>query len=81
MLAATGAARYGSGAAPGAANDVVNVDSMDGPNSSSIELPAPRMMTPPQTEQRARTPVAGILVGSTRNTERHSGQETFTCPP
>ena len=52
-----------------------------GPNSSSIELPAPRMITPPHTEQRARRPVAGIFVGSTRNTERHSGQETFTSPP
>jgi hypothetical protein len=34
-------------------------------------------MTPPQTEQRARTPVAGTLAGSTRKMERHSGQVTF----
>jgi hypothetical protein len=52
-----------------------------GANSSSIELPAPIVMTPPQTEQRARRPNAGIFVGSTRNTDRHSGQETFTSPP
>jgi hypothetical protein len=35
-------------------------------------------ITPPHTLQRARTPVAGTLAGSTRNTERHSGQLTFT---
>ena len=40
----------------------------------------PMVITPPQTEQRARTPVGGILVGSTRNTERHSGHETFIDP-
>jgi hypothetical protein len=38
-------------------------------------------MTPPQTEQRARTPTVGTLDGSTRNTDRHSGHETFTTPP
>jgi len=50
-------------------------------NSSSIELPAPTAMTPPQTEQRARTPAAGIFDGSTRKTDRHSGHETFTYRP
>src|SRR5436305_1049634 len=49
----------------------------DGANSSSIELPAPTVMTPPHTEQRARMPAEGIFVGSTRKTERHSGHETF----
>ena len=34
-------------------------------------------MTPPQTEHRARTLAAGSLSGSTRKTERHSGQTTF----
>ena len=33
-------------------------------------------MTPPHTEQRARTPVAGTFAGSTRKTERQSGHET-----
>lgn len=41
-------------------------------------VPPLMAITPPQTEQRARTPVAGTLAGSTRNTERHSGQLTFT---
>src|SRR5437762_2936647 len=50
-------------------------------NSSSIDEPAEIEITPPHTEQRARTMVEGTLAGSTRNTERHSGQETFTCPP
>ena len=31
---------------------------------------------PPHTEQRARTPLAGTFAGSTRNTERQSGQPT-----
>ncbi len=49
-----------------------------GANSSSIGAPAPTMMTPPHTEQRARTPPDGTFAGSTRNTELHSGHETFT---
>jgi hypothetical protein len=35
------------------------------------------LITPPQTEHRARMPLAGTLLGSTRNTDRHSGQLTF----
>ncbi len=54
---------------------------VEGANSSSIELPAPTVITPPQTEQRARTPAEGTFAGSTRKTERHSGQETFNFPP
>ena len=53
----------------------------DGANSSSIEAPAPIIITAPHTEHRARTPDDGIRVGSTRNTDRHSGQLTFTAPP
>ena len=34
-------------------------------------------ITPPQTEQRARTPDGGTLDGSTRKIERQSGQLTF----
>ncbi len=34
-------------------------------------------MTPPQTEQRARTPEGGTFAGSTRKIERQSGQLTF----
>ena len=50
-------------------------------NSSSIDEPAEIVMTPPHTEQRARTVVEGTFAGSTRKIERHSGQETFTSPP
>ncbi len=54
-----------------------------GANSSWIELPppVPMVITPPQTAHRARTPDDGIFAGSTRKTDRHSGQETFTNPP
>jgi hypothetical protein len=38
-------------------------------------------ITPPQTEHRARTPPAGTRAGSTRKTDRHSPQATFTGPP
>jgi hypothetical protein len=39
-------------------------------------VPPAIAMTPPHTEHRARTPVAGTLAGSTRKTDRHSGHET-----
>ena len=45
--------------------------------SARPSAPAAMVMTPPHTEQRARIRAAGILDGSTRNTERHSGQATF----
>jgi hypothetical protein len=46
--------------------------------SSSPQLTAaPTGISPPQTEQRARIDTLVIFAGSTRNTERHSGQETF----
>lgn len=46
--------------------------------TSSPQLTAaPTGIRPPQTEQRARIDTLVILAGSTRNTERHSGQETF----
>jgi hypothetical protein len=54
---------------------------LEGPNSSWIDESTPTVMTPPQTEQRARTPSGGTLDGSTRKTDLHSGQETFTSPP
>ncbi|MCX5762060.1 MAG: hypothetical protein NTW72_11270 [Gemmatimonadetes bacterium] len=38
-------------------------------------------MTPPHTEQRARTPTVGTFEGSTRKTDRQSGHETFTAAP
>lgn len=48
--------------------------------SFSIAPPLPIVITPPHTLHRARTPAVGIFVGSTRKTDRHSGQETFTSP-
>ncbi len=45
---------------------------------SSVQLRAVVIgMSPPHTEQRARTPGPGTRAGSTRNTVWHSGQETF----
>lgn len=49
-------------------------------NSVWASLPPATVITPPHTEQRARTFVVGTFVGSTRKTDRHSGQVTFmTC--
>ncbi len=45
--------------------------------SSSMRPRSPIAITPPHTEHRARTPASGILAGSTRKTELHSGQVTF----
>lgn len=42
---------------------------------------APTEITPPHTEHRARTPAAGTFAGSTRKTDRHSGQLTFIAIP
>jgi hypothetical protein len=49
----------------------------DAVKSSSMRPRSPMAITPPHTEQRARTPASGILAGSTRKTELHSGQVTF----
>ncbi len=43
-------------------------------NTGSV--PPAIAITPPHTEHRARTPVAGTFAGSTRNTDRHSGHAT-----
>lgn len=64
--------------APGAAAGTAATGVDGAANSSSIGAAAPTMMTPPQTEQRARTPADGTFSGSTRKTELHSGHETFT---
>jgi hypothetical protein len=45
--------------------------------SSSIRPRSPIAITPPHTEQRARTPASGIFAGSTRKMDPHSGQTTF----
>lgn len=60
-----------------------NGPELDDANSSAMDAPPPSAipMMPPHTEQRALTLMPGSLLGSTRKTDRHSGQETFTCPP
>ena len=50
---------------------------VDAVKSSSMRPRSPIAITPPHTEHRARTPASGILAGSTRKTELHSGQVTF----
>jgi hypothetical protein len=52
-----------------------------GAKSDRASVDAAITIIPPQTEQRALTAADGILAGSTRNTERHSGQVTFICDP
>lgn len=72
--------------APARAPVIAKADAGGKPTDSSskggaaLTPSAETSITPPQTEQRARVPVFGTLVGSTRNTDRHSGQTTFTRP-
>ncbi len=71
-------------AAAGRAPTTVNSDA-DGNATVASTAPAagaalssPMGMTPPHTEHRARVPLRGTRAGSTRKTDRHSGQTTFT---
>lgn len=81
-LPSVGVPAIGVGEAPAAANGRagVNLDAFTAPSEDGVtemgSVPPEMEITPPQTEQRARTPVAGTFAGSTRKTERHSGQET-----
>jgi hypothetical protein len=54
---------------------------VDGANSSRTDAAGVTVIRPPHTAQRARTSADGNLLGSTRKTDRHSGQVTFTSPP
>ena len=86
-----GAAPPGRGSAPGRSinaaalpndgpdrADAVRLAASCGVAKSSVQLRAVVIgMIPPQTEHRARTPGPGTLDGSTRNTDWHSGHETF----
>ena len=59
-------------------DEVVRLAASCGVAKSSVQLRAAVMgMMPPQTEHRARIPGPGTRAGSTRNTDWHSGQETF----
>jgi hypothetical protein len=53
------------------------VDDCETWSSSPQFTAAPTGMSPPHTEQRARIDTLVILAGSSRNTDRHSGQDTF----
>ena len=58
--------------------DDVRLAASCGVAKSSVQLRAAVMeMMPPHTEHRARTPGPGTRAGSTRNTDWHSGHETF----
>jgi hypothetical protein len=69
------AAREGVGVAP-----TFPAPLAAGVNSSAVPPSRATVMTPPHTAQRARTLAPGILPGSTRKTDRHSGQLTFMLP-
>ncbi len=73
-LARTGRAPMGVAALAGAA--AANGVDADGRSSPQFTA-APTGINPPQTEQRARIDTLVIFAGSSRKTERHSGQETF----
>lgn len=79
---ATGAEiRGGGGAVTAVPPPDANMGAAIGWAKSSFAIsPPPTAITPPQTEQRVRTPACGTRAGSTRKTERHSGQVTFMRP-
>jgi hypothetical protein len=71
-------ARAGLGPTAAGRGEVVRLAASCGVAKSSVQLRAAVMgMMPPQTEHRARIPGPGTRAGSTRNTDWHSGQETF----
>jgi hypothetical protein len=70
------AAAGGRGGALGIVVPATGVGAADAPSRDTV-------ITPPHTAHRARTLAPGMRPGSTRNTERHSGQLTFIngAPP
>jgi hypothetical protein len=84
-LAGISAVRGGAGGVNGAAGGVnggvAAVAGVTARGDDEVGVLAPlgagMVMTPLQTEHRARTPLGGTLVGSTRKIERQSGQLTF----
>ena len=70
----------GGVAAGSTANDVIASDDF-APAAAVANSGALTEITPPQTEQRARTPPSGTFAGSTRKIEWQSGHVTFTAPP
>ncbi len=74
----------------GGANGAIGRDGLSRvTEGAAVAAPAPTStdsgsltgITPPQTEQRARTPPSGTFAGSTRKTDRQSGHVTFNSPP
>ena len=59
--------------------DTESAGSSGAPMSSPQFTLSPTEITAPQMEQRARSVVLVILAGSTRKSDRHSGQATFIC--
>lgn len=80
-VGATGAAATGAGGATGATGAAggADVSMRAGVEANSVRASTPPVMemTPPHTTHRARTFADGSFAGSTRKTERHSGQVTF----
>jgi len=70
----TGAGAAGTGTASG---DIATAAGM----ATGTAVAPPSGKTWLHTLQRARTPPAGTLAGSTRNTVSQDGQETFTRSP
>jgi len=79
LAGAAGATDLGAGAKVLAGVGLAGGTGAAGATAKSDVDPESReiVITPPHTEQRARTLSAGSLSGSTRKTERHSGQTTF----
>lgn len=71
-------ANAGAPAPTGAACRRGDASAENSPLASSAHCTAaPTAISPPHTEQRARIETLVILAGSTRKTDRHSGQEMF----
>lgn len=72
-------ARVGAGIAGELSDGVANADCTtpaDAGVTITGNVPPLIAIIPPHTEQRARTPLAGTFAGSTRKTDRQSGQDT-----
>src|SRR5690606_11816821 len=82
-IGAAGGGGGGGGLATGAATRLGTWGAAGGGGGADTEAGAGAesgrrtAISPPHTEQRARTPRSGTLAGSTRNTVAHCGQVTF----
>src|SRR5437870_2915813 len=76
---ADGATGVEAAGAAGAGGRDAGADRATGEGTAISAAPTPNTL--PHTAQRARTPPAGTLAGSTRYTVSHDGQATFTSRP